>query len=77
MNDYAAAGILVTTDLLVYWMDEYEAEVSNVHLLVEMKPTDKLSGFISKCVQERIEGDKSKNVTQSANAKNKMNSCYD
>ena len=74
--DYAAYGILLTSDYWKFLIDTYHARVTNVRLFVELTKTDKLSEFVREKVEQRIAADECGDALAANLCKAQMNSSY-
>jgi hypothetical protein len=57
VSDFAAHGILLTTQYINLLVQEYGASVTNIRLVLEMKRTSKLKEFVDSNVRLRRLGD--------------------
>ena len=74
--EFEARGVLLTTDYAVFLMEEYEAEVTNVRLVVELERSSALSRFVDAKVEDRIAADKEGKPMMAQEAKLQLNSSY-
>ena len=72
--EFEAREVLLTTDYAVFLMEEYQAELSNVRLVVELERSSALSRFVDAKVEDRIKADKENKPMMAQEAKLQLNS---